>query len=98
MRTFSRTSQFRRDVKLAKRRGKDVAKLKAVLDLLIDEQPLPPQNKDHPLHGQWAGSRDCHVEPDWIIIYTLESNHVRFERTGSLRGAAAQQRPVYDRK
>lgn len=83
MRTFSRTSQFRRDVNLASGRGKDTAKLKAVLDLLIDEQPLPPQCKDRPLRGQWAGSRDGHVEPDWIVICTLEDNHVRFERTDS---------------
>jgi mRNA interferase YafQ len=85
VRSFSRTSQFKKDVKLAGRRGKDLAKLKAVLDLLIDGEALPPMYKDHPLRGTFAGSRDCHIEPDWVLIYTLTENnsHVRFERTGS---------------
>ena len=85
MRTFSRTSQFKKDVKLAERRGKDLAKLKTAIDLLIDGDILPPQYKDHPLRGNFAGSRDCHIEPDWILIYTLAENnsHVRFERTGT---------------
>ena len=68
MRTFSRTSQFKKDVKLADRRGKNLAKLKTVLDLLIEGAVLPPQNKDHPLRGNFAGSRDCHVEADWVLI------------------------------
>ena len=85
MRTFSRTGQFKKDVKLADRRGMDLAKLKAVLDLLIEGAPLPRKYQDHPLRGNFAGSRDCHIEPDWVLIYTLtESNtHVRFERTGT---------------
>jgi mRNA interferase YafQ len=85
VRTFSRTGQFKKDVKLAGRRGKDLAKLKAALNLLIDGEPLPPQYRDHPLRGHFAGSRDCHIEPDWVLIYTLAENdsHVRFERTGT---------------
>lgn len=85
MRTFSRTTQFKKDVKLAGKRGKDLAKLKSVLDRLIDGEPLPAAFKDHPLRGNFAGSRDCHIEPDWVLIYTLtEANtHVRFERTGT---------------
>ena len=85
MRSFSRTSQFKKDVKLAGRRGKDLAKLKAAIDLLVDGEVLPPQYRDHPLRGNFAGSRDCHIEPDWVLIYTLAENdsHVRFERTGT---------------
>ena len=85
MRTFSRTNQFRKDVKLAGRRGKDLAKLRAVLDLLIEGSPLPQQYREHPLRGNFAGSRDCHIEPDWVLIYTVAENnsHVRFERTGT---------------
>ena len=85
MRTFSRTNQFKKDVKLAGRRGKDLGKLKAVVDLLINGDIPPLQYKDHPLRGNFAGSRDCHIEPDWILIYTVtEANsHVRFERTGT---------------
>ena len=85
MRTFSRTGQFKKDVKLAGRRGKDLAKLKAVLDLLIEAVPLPRKYQDHPLRGNFAGSRDCHIEPDWVVICTLTEDdaHVRFERTGT---------------
>ena len=74
MRTSSRTSQFKKDVKRADRRGKDMAKLKAALELLIDGEVLPPQYRDHPLRGNFAGSRDCHIEPDWVLIYTLAEN------------------------
>jgi mRNA interferase YafQ len=85
VRSFSRTSQFRKDVKLASRRGKNLAKLKTAIELLIDGEALPPQYKDHPLRGNVASSRDCHIEPDWVLIYTLAENdsHVRFERTGT---------------
>ena len=85
MRTFSRATQFKKDVKLAGKRGKDMAKLKMILDLLIEGDPLPAAYKDHPLRGEFTGSRDCHIGPDWILIYTLMENgaHVCFERTGS---------------
>lgn len=85
MRTFSRTSQFKKDVQRLVRRGKALEKLRIVLDILIDGQELPGQYRDHPLRGNFAGSRDCHIEPDWVLIYTLTDNgsHVRFERSGS---------------
>jgi mRNA interferase YafQ len=83
VRTFSRTSQFKRDVKLAGKRGRKLDKLREIIDLLIDGAELPQRYRDHPLRGNFAGSRDCHVEPDWILIYTIEGNHVRFERTGT---------------
>jgi mRNA interferase YafQ len=85
VRSFSRTSQFKKDVKRAEKRGKDLLKLRNALDRLIDGHPLPPEYKDHPLRGEFAGSRDCHIEPDWILIYTLleGGTHVRFERTGT---------------
>jgi mRNA interferase YafQ len=83
VRTFSRTGQFKKDVKRAQKRGKKMEKLIRVLDLLIEGNPLPPEYKDHPLRGDFAGSRDCHLEPDWLLIYTLEGNHLRLERTGT---------------
>ena len=51
----------------------------------VEGEPLPPQLRDHPLRGEFAGSRDCHIEPDWVLIYSLTENgaHVRFERTGT---------------
>ncbi|MDO8519368.1 MAG: type II toxin-antitoxin system YafQ family toxin [Deltaproteobacteria bacterium] len=83
MRTFSRANQFKKDVKRAARRGLDLSRLKQALDALIEGHPLAPEYRDHPLHGNWSGSRDCHIGPDWVLIYTLENNHVRFERTGT---------------
>ena len=85
MRTFSRTSQFKKDVNLAGRRGKDLSKLKALLDQLIEGGLLPPFYLDHSLRGNFAGSRDCRIEPDWLLIHTLteDDTHVRFERTGT---------------
>jgi mRNA interferase YafQ len=83
VRSFSRTTQFKKDVKRAEKRGKDLAELKAVLDLLIEGKPIPPEYKDHPLRGNFAASRDRHVQPDWILVYTVVENHVRFERTGT---------------
>jgi mRNA interferase YafQ len=85
VRTFSRTSQFKKDVKRAGKRGQDLAKLREVMELLIEGKPLPPEFKDHPLRGNFAGSRDCHIKPDWVLIYTLaeKDTHVRFERTGT---------------
>ena len=85
MRTFSRTSQFKKDVKRAGKRGEDLSKLRAIMDLLIEGVALAPEFKDHPLRGEFAGSRDCHIEPDWVLIYTLteKNSHVRFERTGT---------------
>ena len=85
MRTFSRTAQFKRDVKRAAQRGKDLARLRHALDLLIAGSLLPASYRDHPLRGNFAGSRDCHLEPDWLLIYTVadDGQHVRFERTGT---------------
>ena len=85
MRTFSRTGQFKKDVKRLGKRGKNLGKLKTVIELLIGGHDLPERYLDHPLRGNYAGSRDCRVEPDWILVYTLghDDTHVRFERTGT---------------
>jgi mRNA interferase YafQ len=64
-----RVAQFRRDVKLAQRRGKDISKLRQLVLLLIDGNPLPMRYKDHPLSGDWEHHRDCHIEPDWLLLY-----------------------------
>lgn len=79
----SQTNQFKKDIKRLQKRGKNIGKLKSVIDLLIAKQPLPPSNRDHPLAGNWAGHRDCHIEPDWLLIYKLLEDEVRLERTGS---------------
>lgn len=76
-------TRFRRDVKLAEKRGRPIAKLKAVLALLIEEKPIPPVYKDHPLKGDWKGFRDLHIEPDWLLLYRIDGNELQLARTGT---------------
>jgi mRNA interferase YafQ len=77
------SNQFRRDVKLAQKRGKNMSKLKTLTVLLLADDPLPPSYRDHPLKGDWVSFRDAHIEPDWLLIYKIDGNDVRFERTGT---------------
>ncbi len=82
MRQPDYSGQFKRDVKLANRRGKDMGKLKVLLGLLIEGKPLPTSYIDHPLRGAWHGFRDADIEPDWLLSYKIAGDVVRFERTG----------------
>lgn len=59
-----------------KKRGKDLEKLIAVLDMLAQGLSLPEKNKDHQLQGRLAGFRECHIEPDWLLIYKIEANEL----------------------
>lgn len=83
MKTPSYTTRFEKDLELAKRRGKDTDKLKTVINLIVIEQPLPPRLRDHTLVGKYLGRRECHIEPDWLLVYKLEPGAVLFERTGT---------------
>ena len=82
MRLPEYSGQFKRDIKQAKKRGKDMDKLKTLLGLLIKGKPLAASYLDHPLKGGWRGFRDVHIESDWLLIYKVSGNAVRFERTG----------------
>jgi mRNA interferase YafQ len=70
MRTPTYSTQFQRDVK-------------RLIELLLSADPLPPQYKDHPLKHGWAGYRDAHVEPDWVLVYFATGKRVHLERTGT---------------
>jgi mRNA interferase YafQ len=83
MKRLSQTTQFSRDIKRMRKRGKDLRKLQEVVGLLATGAPLAPKYRDHPLIGPWMPSRDCHVEPDWILIYTADEDSLRLERTGT---------------
>ncbi len=83
MRTIFQTSQFKKDLKRLTKRGKDIAKLKSLVTLIAQDLPLEDRYKDHPLVGNWLGSHDCHIEPDWLLIYRLSENELFLERTGS---------------
>jgi mRNA interferase YafQ len=78
-----RSGRFKRDVKRAEKRGKDMDKLKSVLSLLIEQKPLPARCRDHPLKGEWKGFRDLHIEPDWLLLYAVEGNELQLARTGT---------------
>ena len=71
MRISRFAKQFRKDYAKAKRSGKKIAKLDAVMQILVNEEHLPSKHKDHALHGEWKDMRDCHVEGDWILLYEL---------------------------
>lgn len=66
------------------RRGKEIAKLRSVITLLMEEQPLSERLRDHSLVGDWIGRRECHIEPDWLLIYKLLDDEIIFERTGKI--------------
>ena len=83
MRSPSYSGQFKRDVKLAEKRGKDMGKLRDIIDLLLTDKPLPRELGDHPLKGDWRPRRDIHIEPDWLLIYRVDDDVVCFDRTGT---------------
>jgi mRNA interferase YafQ len=80
------TVRFKKDIKKIKGSGrKDLKKLKDVMRMLIEEKPLEARYSDHPLMGNMKGHRDCHIEPDWLLIYMIDKDNksIVFTRTGS---------------
>ena len=63
------TTQFKKDYKLAKRRGLDINLLKGIITKLANGEVLAPKHKDHPRSGDWVGHRECHIQPDWLLVY-----------------------------
>ncbi len=82
MRGIVWTSQFKKDYKRIQNQGKDVQALKNVVTTLAQGGNLPAKYKDHPLRGRWKHHHDCHIQPDWILIYRIEQNTLFLERTG----------------
>lgn len=78
-----RTTQFKRDVKQVIKRGKDLEKLFMVIQELAEGRPLAAQYHDHALKGAYHAKRDCHIEPDWLLIYAVEEAELILYRTGS---------------
>ena len=77
------TNQFKRDLKLSKKRGKDLEKLDPIVKLLLKEKPLPEKHRDHPLSGNYKDHRECHIEPDWLLIYLQGKTTLILARTGT---------------
>jgi len=79
------TSMFKKDLKLAKKRGYDLSLLNIVVDTLAQGQPLAEKYKDHSLIGNYKGCRECHITPDWLLIYEISDNELilYLTRTGT---------------
>lgn len=79
------TSQFKKDLKVIQKRGYNLNLLTEVIQLLADGQKLPEKNRDHSLSGNFAGCRECHIAPDWLLIYELSDNDLilYLTRTGT---------------
>ena len=79
------TGQFKKDVKLAKKQGKDLEKLYAVIEALAEGKALEAKYRDHSLSGNYKSCRECHIEPDWLLIYEIIDDVVvlMLNRTGS---------------
>ena len=85
MLTLRTTTKFRKDYKRMKKQGKDMSLLKSVINDLISEIVLDEKYQDHPLFGNYIGFRECHIQPDWLLIYTIDNNQLILtaSRTGS---------------
>ena len=83
MRTPFYTNRFAKDLTLMTKRGRDPENIKAVIRNLIEEKPLERKFRDHALIGHFKDRRECHIEPDWLLIYRIEESAITFERTGT---------------
>lgn len=83
MRSIRRDTQFKRDVKRLQKRGKNIEKLKQVIRLLVNAEKLEPKLRDHQLRGLLKDCRECHIEPDWLLIYRIEGSELCLVRTGT---------------
>jgi mRNA interferase YafQ len=83
MRRIAQRKQFRNDLKRQKRRGRDLEDLFAVVEMLVEEGELPSAFHPHQLRGDWKGVWECHIEPDWLLIYQVTTTEVVLIRTGS---------------
>ncbi|HEU5117601.1 MAG TPA: type II toxin-antitoxin system YafQ family toxin [Isosphaeraceae bacterium] len=79
------TKAFERDLKRLQKRGKDMSRLRDVLERIRNDFALEPRHRDHPLSGEWSGWRDCHIEGDWVLIYRVDrdSGEVLLGRSGT---------------
>lgn len=77
------TTKFKRDYKRMQKRHSDMEKLHKIMRKLQKQESLDPKHNDHPLTGEFIDSRDCHIEPDWVLIYRVSGDTIYYERTGS---------------
>jgi len=80
---LQQTTKFEKDLARMKKRGVDLRILQQVVLTLLQDEPLPVKHRDHPLTGNWKAHRECHLSPDWLLIYRTMTDTVRLERTGT---------------
>ena len=79
------SNQFKRDYNLLIRRGYDITKLDTVVEILLEQEPLEPRHRDHPLKGKWRSCRCCHIADDWLLVYKVDGDRLilMLSRTGT---------------
>jgi mRNA interferase YafQ len=77
------STRCRRDIKRAAKRGKDIGKMESLIELLQAGDPLPARYRDHPLRGKWQGYMECHIEPDWLLVYERDETLLMVVATGT---------------
>ena len=85
-----RSTRFRRDVKRMQKRGKDMEKLATAVAMLARQDALPPECRDHALRGDWAGFRDLHIEPDWLLLYRISDGQRPLPEGRGLRNGSSE--------
>jgi mRNA interferase YafQ len=83
VRDIVQSGAFEKDLRKLVKRGKDLAKLYAIVEQLAQGEVLAPRHKPHPLKGNWKPKWDCHIEPDWLLIYEVTDDQVLLARTGT---------------
>jgi len=73
-RNVRRTTQFKKEYRKSKKQGKDMQLVLNIIKMLANDETLPPKHRDHALSGNWIGFRECHVAPDWLLVYQKTDN------------------------
>jgi mRNA interferase YafQ len=77
------SSRFKRDIKKARKQGKPLAELQTAIKIIVQQKPLPKKFRDHNLGGDYANFRECHIRPDWLLIYKITERELQLARVGS---------------
>ena len=83
MRDLYESTRFKRDLRKVKKRGKDIRKLQAIINQLRIGEPLASHHRKHRLNGDWAHYWECHIEPDWLLLWEENDHEIRLARTGT---------------
>ncbi|MCL1903609.1 MAG: type II toxin-antitoxin system YafQ family toxin [Oscillospiraceae bacterium] len=73
-REIIRTAKFKKELRQSQKQGKDIVLAEEVITILANDEILPPKHRDHALTGNWAGFRECHITPDWLLVYRKSDN------------------------